>query len=378
MPKKSNTRRSDGRIAVQVYLGRIDGKRQYKTVYGKTQKEADQKAAALKAQLNKGIDLASGNDSFGVWASFWLQSKKANVPPEHYQLLKSRLTFFSEKMSVQKITLIKPVDLQPLFDELATCNPHTGKPSAKKTLRSYHQILVSVFDYAIDNRVIDFNPAERIQLAKSAPQRKRRSLTKEERKRVDEFEHRGKTAIMLLMYSGLRRGEATALRWSDMDLENGTITVSRSYNYKAKAFKAPKNGKPRCVFIPNKLVQYLKNIPHKDENEFVIVSAKGKMMSIDAWDRLLESYLFQMNYKYGNFTCNIHTNEKIPMIIQPFGLHDLRHTFCTMMYEAGIDVLVAQEQMGHADPKTTLDIYTHLQMEHKATNISKLNDYLSV
>ena len=265
MPKKSNTRRADGRIAVQVYLGRVNGKRQYKTVYGKTQKEADQKATALKAKLNKGLDISGGNDTFGAWSTFWLQSKKVNVVPEHYHLLESRLAFFTQRISQQKITSIRPVDLQPMFDELSICNPHTGKPSAKKTLRSYHQILVSVFDYAIDNRIIDFNPAERIHLLKTAPQKTRRALTKEERRRVDEFEHRGKTAIMLLMYSGLRRGEATALRWSDIDLVNGTITVSRSYNYKAKAFKSPKNGKSRCVFIPNKLVQYLNQIPHKSE-----------------------------------------------------------------------------------------------------------------
>ena len=59
MPKKSNTRRSDGRIAVQVYIGSIDGKRKYKTVYGKTQKEAEQKATELRAQLHRGVDLNS-------------------------------------------------------------------------------------------------------------------------------------------------------------------------------------------------------------------------------------------------------------------------------------------------------------------------------
>lgn len=375
MPKKSNTRRADGRIAVQVYIGRENGKRMYKTAYGKTQKEAEQKAIELKSKMKKGLDASGGRDTFSIWAEYWLNSKKTSVSQDQFDLLQSRTKFFIDRIANAKIALIKPVDLQPLIDELVTCNPNTGKPSAKKTLRSYRQILTSIFDYAIDNRIIDFNPAERLQIPKSAPQSRRRALTLEERKRVDEFEHRGKTAVMLLMYSGLRRGEATALRWSDIDLENGTITVSRSYNFKSKEFKPPKNGKPRKVFIPAKLVEYLKTVPQ--DTEYVITSAKGKMMSIDAWDRLLESYLFQMNYKYGGFTCNIHTNNGIPMVIEKFGLHDLRHTFCTIMYEAGIDVLVAQEQMGHADPKTTLDIYTHLQKEHKATNISKLNDYLS-
>ena len=65
MPKKKNTKRSDGRIAVQVYLGKDEsGKRKYKTVYGNTQKEADEKAAELRTQLGKGLDISSKNKTF--------------------------------------------------------------------------------------------------------------------------------------------------------------------------------------------------------------------------------------------------------------------------------------------------------------------------
>ena len=101
-------------------------------------------------------------------------------------------------------------------------------------------------------------------------------------------------------------------------------------------------------------------------------------MTESAWKRLLESYLTDMNIEYGTFiekTSKFAPN-KTTMSIEPFSYHCLRHTFCTMMYEAGIDVLVAQEQMGHSDPKTTLAIYTHLQKEHKVNNISQLNTYL--
>lgn len=76
MPKKTNTRRADGRIVVQVYVGSVDGKRKYKSVYGKTQKEADQKAAELRAQLHRGVDLISENRTFAFWANRFLISKK--------------------------------------------------------------------------------------------------------------------------------------------------------------------------------------------------------------------------------------------------------------------------------------------------------------
>ena len=59
MPKKSNTKRADGRYSVQIYVGMINGKRKYKTVYGKTQKEANQKAEEIKVALKKVKEICS-------------------------------------------------------------------------------------------------------------------------------------------------------------------------------------------------------------------------------------------------------------------------------------------------------------------------------
>ena len=62
--------------------------------------------------------------------------------------------------------------------------------------------------------------------------------------------------------------------------------------------------------------------------------------------------------------------------IQTFGWHDLRHTYATILYEAGVDVLTAQYLLGHASPETTMKIYTHLSEERKDKSIEKLNDFL--
>ena len=91
MPKKTNTRRADGRIVVQVYVGSVDGKRKYKSVYGKTQKEADQKAAELRAQLHRGVDLISENRTFAFWANRFLISKKNTVSASWYKCISQRL-----------------------------------------------------------------------------------------------------------------------------------------------------------------------------------------------------------------------------------------------------------------------------------------------
>lgn len=375
MPKKSNTKRADGRYAVQVYLGRDQGKRKYKTVYGATQKEADRKAEEIKAKLHKGIDVSNASD-FSTWSDHYLSYKKSETSDDQYSLIKSRVEFWNEKFLYCKIADIRPLDVRQALDDLAERNPYTGKPTSKRTLSFYLQIIRSIFDYAIDNRVIEYNPASRVKVPNAKQSNERRALTQEERQRVIAFKHRGQLAIMLMMLSGLRRGEATALQWSDIDFDNHTITVDKSYNFKSSTIKPPKNGKSRVVTVPQILTDFLKTVEKK--SIYVITSANGKMMTEIAWKRLLDSYLYDMNLAYGNFTKDYkkHTPEKIPMVIQPFTLHCLRHTFCTMMYEAGVDVLVAQQQMGHSDVKTTLSIYTHLQQEHQVNNISALDKYL--
>lgn len=78
--KKKNATRNDGLIAVQVYLGQDEnGKRKYKTAYGKTQKEADDKADEIKAAMRKGLDVTAERDTFGKWAARWLKAKTPEV-----------------------------------------------------------------------------------------------------------------------------------------------------------------------------------------------------------------------------------------------------------------------------------------------------------
>ena len=373
MPKKTNKQRADGRYRVRVYLGVKDGKNVYKAVYGKTQKEADIKADELRVSLRKGIDISSSNDSFKVWAEYWLTSKRSEVTSDRYSCLESRSAIWIDALGNTQLTQIKTFELQTILFTIAAKNPYTGKPMSKKTIRGYVQVVNAIFDFAIDNRVIEYNPASKLKIPQTAIEPvQRRALTKEERKRVREFEHRAKPSAMLMMMSGLRRGEATALQWNDIDFENNTISVTKSYNFKTNEFKAPKNGKARIVTVPPQLTEYLNTLPRI--SAFVLTNARGQMMTAESWKRLYKSYMLDMNIHYGlGGSVNKHDNSaKIPMVIDTFTPHELRHTFCTTMFEAGMDAMTAKDQMGHADIQTTMSIYTHLSAQHKEKQVNKL------
>ena len=376
MAKKKNTQREDGRYMVKVYIGSTDGKKQYKYVYGRTQKEADIKADELKVSLRKGIDISASNDAFKVWAEYWLTSKRYEVSADRYSTLQSRSKIWIDALKHAQITQIKPFELQTILFSIAAKNPYTNAPMAKKTIREYIQVINAIFDFAIDNRVIDYNPANKLKAPQAAKTGERRALTAAERQRVMEFEHRAKPSAMLMMFSGLRRGEATALQWNDIDFANNKISVTKSYNFKQKEFKSPKNGKARVVSVPQLLIDYLQTLPKI--SPFVLTNAKGGMMTEDSWKRLYQSYMTDMNiqYGFGGQDVSKFSPIKLPMVIATFTPHELRHTFCTIMFEAGIDAMTAKEQMGHADIQTTLSIYTHLSAQHKETQVNKLDAFL--
>ena len=396
MAKKSNNRREDGRIAVQVYIGMVDGKRKYKTFYGKTQKEAQAKADEFRSAIGKNENLPDDR-TLRFWTKKWCENRDFETTEERAQASRAKSDMFvnwapfENRWATEKdrtITLgdmpmneIKLYQLQAVLDSLARLNPFTGKPSAKRTLNSYLKTIQAIYQYALYNQAISFDPTSRLTISKTAVQKERRALTAIERQRICEFEHRAQLPAMLMMFAGLRRGEATALLWSDIDFENNTISINKSYDFKRECIKPPKTEAGiRTVVMPDILSEYLRvyRATQGKGKILVILSSHDKPMSNTAWRRMLENYLVQLNYTYGYFSDKQITEspEKLPMVIQPFTWHCLRHTYATILYESGVDAVAAKNLLGHSDIKTTLGIYTHLSQEKKQSDISKLNSFL--
>ncbi|MBE6820507.1 MAG: site-specific integrase [Ruminococcaceae bacterium] len=376
--KKTNTKRADGRIAVQVYLGKDEfGKRKYKTVYGKTQKEANKKADEIRSAMNKGIDVLKEQDSYSEWASLFLTAQKEKLTPSEHDLKTKRAMFFCNFFGNLPLKAINAHLVESALQSLAKRNPTTGKPSADRTIKGYKLVCSQVFKFAIKNRAVTYNPCDDAELPEGAGKTERRALTSVERDWILNIEHRAKTAAMISIFCGLRRGEMTALTWNDIDFINGTISVSKSCDFKANELKLPKTEAGiRVVPMPDILVDYLKKEERK--SLYVCCNSKGGMMTETSWKRLLESLLVELEVQYG---AGEKKNKFAPvptvLTIKPFGWHDLRHTYATILYEAGVDVLTAQYLLGHASAETTMRIYTHLSEEKKEKSITKLNEFLS-
>ena len=377
MPKY--TKRKDGRYQARIYVGRNEeNKKVFKYLYADNEKELKLLVSEYRIKQNKGIDLLTTNDSLEEWAKRLFNTCEYDMTESEYSTFKFRCNYFVDSIGSMPINTIRQGNINPLIKALFEKNPSTGKPSGKRTIERYLSALSRIFDYAIENRVIDFNPCNYVKIPKAAKTTERRALSLEERKWIEEMPHRAQLAAMLLMYSGLRRGEATALLWSDIDFKNKTITVNKSYDFKTFSIKEPKSeAGNRIVTVPSKLINFLMTV--EKHSLYVLTTADGRMMTDVAWKKLWDSYICDLNIRYGKQTVKRSKFDPKGNIItiKPFTPHCLRHTFCTIMYEAGVDVMTAKEQMGHSDVKTTLEIYTHLDKIYKKKNISKLEEYLS-
>jgi integrase len=384
--KNKNTVRKDGLISVQVYLGRDEnGKRSYKTVYGRTQREAEEKALHVKAALRKGLDVGAEHETFGTWADRWLRIKSTEVSTGRLNTYKSHVKHLNRCLEYAEIAKIRTSDIQSLITDMAARNPNTGKPTAKKTLIGIKGTAAQIMRLAIDNRIMDYNPAKAVKLPNVRIDKMRRALTGQEQAWIEELPNRARRAAMIMMYSGLRRGELIPLTWNDVDLKAKTVSVTKSTEFIGGVPMLKESAKTaagvRTVDIPQKPVDFLKG--EKRESLYVCVNAKGTMHTESSWRRMWESYLSDLNMTYGDFGPFVKRPKSkfdpagVPFVIPKITPHWLRHTFCTLLYLAGVDVLTAMKQMGHADIKTTLGIYTHLDAKYKRKAMNKLDDYLS-
>lgn len=387
MPK-SNARRADGLLKSKIYLG--NGK--YKYVYARTQKELSKKVDEVKTRLGKGLDVSAEHDTFGNWAERWLKLKQGKISDARFKSYQYRVKKLEsiENIPITKITV---ADIQEIID--ARCE----QGDALKTLKEYKSVVSQIFEYAIVNRVIDFNPTKGIEMPNADEAEPRRALTDEEISWINaDTEHRAHIAAMIMLYAGLRRGELLALTWNDIDIKNRTINVCKAVEMVDGAPVVKPRTKTKAgmrkVRIPTLLADYLIKQRAKASSLLVCPNSNGSLMSGDSWRKLWDSYLKELNFRFGNFDnlivqdpktgkiqqfkkpASIYAPVKIPMVIPHITAHWLRHTFITMMYKAGVDIMTASKQAGHADINTTLQIYTHLDNEYKNEQMDKLDDYL--
>ena len=326
----------------------VYGERKRKVFYGKTQAEAKAKRDAFMRQSDP--DTVTFQDVYKQYK----RVEEARIAYSEFRLKTQRIEQFASIFPV-KLQQITPQMISVELNKIAVFNPTTHKPTAKRTLTRYLAAVSNVFEFAISERVATYNPCRYVKPPQNAPQSERDALSPAEYQIILDSTDPRFLAAQIMILCGLRRGELAALTYGDI---SDTISVTKAYDFKTGRIKPPKSKAGiREVPIPAKIKSALLQLKAEHKDADYVISVDGKQLTSCQWQLTLNYIVRRTGFK--------------------FTWHQLRHTYATILYDAGVDVLSAQKFLGHADVKITLGIYTSLSEKKKQTSIDSLDSFLS-
>lgn len=388
--KNDNTRRVKGEGTIRKkgngYEGRItvevNGVRKQVSVYDKSQRVVVEKMQELRKKRDDNYYIENKNITLEEWLKEWMRVyKKPYISPRTYQGYVEKSKTILEHLGNMQLQKIELYHLQKFISDLQ----NEGK--SPKSLRHYYSILKMCFDDAIMCRHISLNPTRNLKL----PSMRRKELnimTKEEQLVFEGFmkKYRMGTAYIVLVNTGLRAGELSGLTWKDVDFENKALYVRRGMQKittydddfnkikrERKVTDVKTENSYRVVPMLDKVVRILQEYKKKVQTEQEELAELGEGFKED-------DFIFKTKYnhpitsEYLRKTCQgiCKSNN-----FRKVGIHELRHTFATRSIEAGIDLRVLQEILGHASYSTTADIYVHILGQVKLSQMNRLEDYLT-
>jgi integrase len=355
--------RSPGAFEIRYSLGTdpATGKRKIATatVHG-PRKDAEKELRRLLRSLDTGEHVDPNRLTVRDWLSTWLATIRAEVAPrthERYgEIVNDRL---APAFGNLQLTRFAPAHIQAVYTEWATGGRRDGKdgPLAPQSRRLIHRVLNAALTRAVELQLISRNPAQA--LKRHLPKDERRemvTLTPEQAQQLLDAIRSTPLywPVLIALATGARRGEIVALRWRNVDFNNGSIRIVESLE-RTKAglrFKPPKSGKARVVTLPAFAIEELRRRRREQAEELLRL---GESLRADA--------IICAHPDGAPISPNVLTNyfsRVAKRLALPVHFHSLRHTHATQLLLAGVHPKVAQERLGHATVAMTLDIYSHV------------------
>lgn len=350
-------KRKDGRWEGRYTAGYDikTGKRINKNVLGKTQAEVKEKLKAAMAE-SQVLDVSREDEyTVATWLKTWYDLyAKPNVrvaTADRYRLMIDPYTI--PRIGKIKLKKLTSRDLQKLYKDLMekgrvnTKSGHGNPGLSSTTVHSVHLMLHCAFERAVKERLIPRNPTADC-IAPKIRKMEMKILAPENIKGyLDAAGQRGLLPMFYLeLVSGLRKGELVALLWSDLDVQNKTISVNKQYvknpNGKLTLSRPKTETSVRKVSIPQMAVDLLIQEHEKHPgNPYMFPSpVTGEMY-------------------YPDSVVNLHKKILKDAGLEHIRFHDLRHTFATMALQNGVDIKTVSSMLGHYDAGFTLRTYTH-------------------
>lgn len=368
--------RHTGKWVAQVTIGTgPNGRLKFKKAYCKTHPEAKRKLKELLKDIEEGIDLQlQAGLTLREWITTWMDLYRKNSI--------GLSTWQSHNYQV-KATII-PALGDYLLKDLTTeaiqkmYNKMVEEKYARATVVKAHQILSMCINKAVEKRVISWNMAKATELPRAGDDDEVKAMTEEEMQlflgAIQREREIWRVIFLTLLGTGLREGEALALRWSNVNFRERTAKVTETVvriTGQGLTFTDPKTKKSRRVVpLPKELAAVLRL--HR------IHQAKERLKAGDKYQNndLVFCTDIGRPIEARNLIRVFHRIRDKLGFSKDLTVHSLRHTFATRLLEERIDLKTVSELLGHKDISTTGNIYAHVMPRLKTGAADKMNELL--
>jgi integrase len=351
------SKRTDGRYGVSVSYEDSAGVRRRHYVYGRTQAEANAKAKAVRQRLDSGAPVRDASRTLGDWLTEWrgtylLASDRARATKLLYGGLTKR--YVDPQIGSIPLDRLKPADLTRMLLGME----NAGKSAS--TRRNAYAALRGALTDAVDNELLAANPALKVRRPRVS-YAEAKALTPDEVAALLRGAEglRYSAVLRLILGTGLRRGEALALRWADVDLTRGEARVTGSLvrlDGELVVAETKTARSRRIVSLSPAMITLLTS--HR------ATQAAERLRASNLWSD--SGFVFTTEFGRPADPRNLLRAVKIASAksgLDPIGVHTLRHTYATVALLNGVPLHVVSRNLGHSSITITADTYGHLTDE---------------
>ncbi|HEM3428054.1 TPA: site-specific integrase [Streptococcus suis] len=371
--KITEVKKKNGAIVYRanVYLGtdQVTGKKAKTSVTGRTRKEVKQKAKHAQDEfISNGYTVTKvvPIKNYQELAELWLESYQLTVKPQTFIATKRMLyNHLIPVFGALRLNKLSVSYIQGFINDLSSELVHYSV---------VHSINRRVLQYGVSLQLLPFNPARDVMLPKVpkkenkaikfiAPEDLKALMAYMEKLANKKFSYFFDYVLYsVLLATGCRFGEVVALEWSDIDLDNGTISITKNYSRLLKLIGTPKSkAGVRVISIDKKTINLLRLYKNRQRQTFIETGAR---VSAVVFSTPLKEYQ-NMATRQESLDRRI-TEIGIPR----FTFHAFRHTHASLLLNAGISYKELQYRLGHATLAMTMDIYGHLSMDKEKEAVS--------